>query len=59
MFSLRQNLIEHQGVTTEEAVKRHLENCLFTIKHFPQARAHRYRVDANVPNDASKYSFVS
>lgn len=59
MFSLRKNLIEKQGVTLEESVKQHLKNCLDAIKATPTLRAHRYRVNPTVPNDATQFEFVS
>lgn len=59
MFSLRQNLIEKQGVTDEQSVKQHLKNCLMCIQVDPKLRAHRYRVNVNVPNDRTQFEFVS
>lgn len=50
MFSLRQNLIEKQGVTLESSVKMHLAHVGEAIKANPKLRAHRYRVNENNPN---------
>lgn len=51
-FSLRESLI-NQGVTTEEGVREHLALCHKLQQVNPALRTHRYRVNPNVPNDAS------
>lgn len=48
-FSLRESLI-NQGVTTEEAMKKHLAFVHTTVTVNPNMRIDRYRVDPNYPN---------
>ena len=48
-FSLRQSL-ENQGVTTEEAMRKHLAFVHTTLAVNPNMRIDRYRVDPNYPN---------
>lgn len=48
-FSLRQSLI-NQGVTTEEAMKRHLSFVHTTLLVNPNMRIDRYKVNPNYPN---------
>ena len=48
-FSLRQSL-EKQGVTTEDAMRKHLNLVYVTLTVNPLLRVDRYRVDANYPN---------
>lgn len=48
-FSLRQSLI-NQGVTTEEAMRKHLSFVHTTLSVNPNMRIDRYRVDPNYPN---------
>ncbi len=43
-FSLRDSLINHQGITLEEDVKRHLEIAYKAILIVPSVRVTRYRV---------------
>ncbi len=43
-FSLRDSLINHQGVTLEEDVKKHINLVYNIIQHVPSIRANRYRV---------------
>lgn len=51
-FSLRESLI-NQGVTTEQAIREHMCLCHKLQAANPALRAHRYKVNPNVPNDAS------
>ena len=48
-FSLRKSL-ESQGVTTEEAMRKHLNLVYTTLTINPLLRVDRYRVDPNYPN---------
>lgn len=48
-FSLRQSLI-NQGVTTEDAMRKHLNLVYTTLTINPLLRVDRYRVDPNYPN---------
>lgn len=48
-FSLRKSL-ENQGVTTEEAMRKHLAFVHTTLSVNPNMRIDRYRVDPNYPN---------
>lgn len=59
MFSLRQSLIEKQGVTLESSVKAHIQYVSEAIKANPKLRAHRYRVNPDNPNNTSDGVFVS
>ena len=51
-FSLRQSL-EKQGVTTEDAMRKHLNLVYVTLTVNPLLRVDRYRVDANYPNSGN------
>jgi hypothetical protein len=58
MFSLRQSLIEQQGVTLETSVKAH---CLLVhemIKRNATLRANRYRVNPDNPNSITEARFI-
>lgn len=48
-FSLRQSLL-NQGVTTEEAMRKHLSFVHTTLSVNPGMRVDRYRVNPNYPN---------
>ena len=48
-FSLRQSLTD-QGVTSEEAMRKHLSFVSNTLQANPRMDIARYRVDPNYPN---------
>ena len=48
-FSLRESLYK-QGVTTEEAMRKHLAFVHTTLTINPNIRIDRYRVNPNYPN---------
>lgn len=48
-FSLRESLVS-QGVTTEDALRSHLEYVYFMEKLDPSFPVRNYKVDPNVPN---------
>lgn len=52
-FSLRESLIRN-GVTTEEAMRRHLAFVHGTIQAVPRLDITRYRPDPNYPNNLPK-----
>lgn len=51
-FSLRKSL-ENQGVTTEEAMRKHLSFVYTTLSVNPSMRVDRYRVNSNLPNEVN------
>lgn len=51
-FSLRASL-EKQGVTTKEAMRKHLNLVYTTLTVNPLLRVDRYRVDPNYPNSGN------
>lgn len=51
-FSLRASLVA-QGVTTEEATRKHLALVAETLTVNPLLRIDRYRVNPNYPNEVN------
>ena len=51
-FSLRESLAR-QGVTTEEAMRKHLAFVSSTLAVNPRLAVNRYRADPNLPNSGS------
>lgn len=55
-FSLRDNLVNVQGVTSEDAVKLHLNVAYQSIIVAPHLDMRHYRVNPNNPNCLGVYS---